>query len=189
MNMDSPHIQTYRSEPTPKVVNNGKLRPRFCPICGVGNLRAVSSQPAKWSYERCDGCGHLCLSPMPSDLELREYYNNAYQVRPDWHELASAREYLPVSRALKPRQAGTMLEIGCSYGGMLARFRTAGWDVEGVELDDRAAQFAREHHGLLVRTGTLESVRPLLREQYDVVTLYHVIEQDRKSTRLNSSHS
>jgi SAM-dependent methyltransferase len=69
-----------------------------------------------------------------------------------------------------------MLEIGCSYGAILARFSLAGWEVEGVEIDARAASYAREQFGLRVHTGSLEGVRRSLAGSYDVVAAYHVVE-------------
>lgn len=70
---------------------------------------------------------------------------------------------------------GRLLDIGCGNGDFLAMMREAGWDVFGVEPDPAAANFARETHGISVRTGSLEEAK-LPANTFDAVTLSHVIE-------------
>ena len=48
--------------------------------------------------------------------------------------------------------------------------------MEGVEIDQRAAEVARSKFGLRVHCGTLEGVCDRLSGSYDVVSLYHVLE-------------
>jgi SAM-dependent methyltransferase len=87
------------------------------------------------------------------------------------------REFPALQRALEPLMRGrAMLEIGCSYGGMLARFAAAGWKVDGVELDQRAVDVATLELGLHVEAGTLREVADKLTPPYDVITAFHVIE-------------
>jgi SAM-dependent methyltransferase len=69
-----------------------------------------------------------------------------------------------------------MLEVGCSYGAMLDAFRRDGWEVEGIELDARAAQIAQSSYALRVHHGRLEEVRHQLLGDYDAIMLYHVLE-------------
>jgi len=59
---------------------------------------------------------------------------------------------------------------------MLARFAAEGWEVEGVEVDARAAAHARDDFGLVVHEGSLEDVRAALRPPYDLIAMFHVIE-------------
>jgi 2-polyprenyl-3-methyl-5-hydroxy-6-metoxy-1,4-benzoquinol methylase len=67
-----------------------------------------------------------------------------------------------------------LLDLGCGNGSFLLRARSAGWDVIGVDFDDHAVRSARSH-GLDVRHGGVESLDPSV-DQFDVVTLAHVIE-------------
>jgi SAM-dependent methyltransferase len=86
-------------------------------------------------------------------------------------------EFPALERALAGLTKGRkMLEVGCSYGGMLARFGAVGWKVDGVELDRRAVEIARTSLGLTVHPGTLREVADKLSPPYDVITAYHVIE-------------
>ena len=87
------------------------------------------------------------------------------------------QEFPALRHALEQLTPGRkMLEIGCSYGGMLARFAAVGWKVDGVELDQRAVEIARKSLGLTVQAGTLREVADKLSPPYDVITAYHVIE-------------
>ena len=82
-----------------------------------------------------------------------------------------------MQRVLEPLIGGRkMLEIGCSYGGMLARFAAAGWNVDGVELDQRAVDVANMELGLHVEAGTLREVADRLTPPYHVITAFHVVE-------------
>lgn len=89
---------------------------------------------------------------------------------------SAAPQARAVAKMLGDAPPGRMLEIGCSYGAVLSEFRSRGWQVEGVEIDERAASWAREHRGLDVHAGSLADVRNRLHPPYDVVACYHVIE-------------
>src|SRR5690606_41695213 len=74
--------------------------------------------------------------------------------------------------------------------------KSLGWEVEGQEVDPLAHQ-AASSRGLQVHLGELTTLN-LRSGHYDAIVLNHVIEhlsdasaillEDRKSTRLNSSH-
>ena len=81
-----------------------------------------------------------------------------------------------------------ILEVGCGTGSnlpMLVRFG----NVTALELDD----YAREHippiQGVSIAKGWLpDGLEAVRGKQFDLICLFDVLEQDRKSTRLNSSH-
>ncbi len=147
-----------------------------CPACqGTATVR-VPGPAHRWSYYRCANCGHWHLVPSPSREDLYDLYNSRYEVPLRPYLATADREYPILAALLRDRPCGRMLEIGCSYGGVLAAFAAAGWDVEGVELDGRAAAYASAHFGLRVHTGTLEGVQRELRGNYGVIAAYHVLE-------------
>lgn len=53
---------------------------------------------------------------------------------------------------------GRLLDIGCAWGGYLSRMRDLGWQVQGLELNARAAEHARRELGLAVRTGSFAEI-------------------------------
>jgi 2-polyprenyl-3-methyl-5-hydroxy-6-metoxy-1,4-benzoquinol methylase len=77
--------------------------------------------------------------------------------------------YLP-----KPTQGQRLLDIGCGNGSFLINAREAGWQVTGVEPDQKAADVAHRR-GVDVTVGTIG----LLAGEsncFDAITLSHVIE-------------
>ncbi len=150
----------------------------ICKACGRAGARAVPGPQVRWSYWRCVRCGHAWLHPAPSTQELTRYYNTAYAV-PRALYVAGVPRKLDALVSLLRRQSvrpGRMLEVGCSYGAMLDAFKRDGWDVEGIELDARAAAVARTDYGLRVHHGRFEDVRAELLGGYDAIALYHVLE-------------
>ena len=75
-------------------------------------------------------------------------------------------------------RGGELLDIGCGTGYFLAAARDTGYRVTGIELDGKAARFAKEK-------ARLERVFPLTisefaeqyaHEKFDVVTFFEVLE-------------
>jgi SAM-dependent methyltransferase len=149
-----------------------------CPICRADSSLPVAGPQRRWHYQRCRTCGHQWLAPIPDEQELAEHYNTAYSVPRDNYiaeQGIKARQIKPIIAAVT-RGTGRMLEIGCSYGALLKAFRDDGWDVDGVEIDARASQYAHDTYGLNVIAGTLEQAAPALRAPYDLVMMHHVLE-------------
>jgi SAM-dependent methyltransferase len=148
-----------------------------CPICASPHSAPLGGPQLEWHYSRCSDCGHAWLVPTPEAHELKQHYNSAYQVPRAAYFRTVNREFPVLRRAIERLTAGRkMLEIGCSYGGMLARFAGVGWKVEGVELDRRAVEVASKELSLHVEGGTLKEVADNLSPPYDVIAAYHVIE-------------
>ena len=149
----------------------------FCPICGSSRSASLRGPQEEWRYHQCAECRHVWLVPTPNAKDLRKHYNSAYRVPRDAYFLTVERQFPALKRTLEQLTSGRrMLEVGCSYGGMLKRFAAAGWSADGVELDQRAVDVARKELGLHVEAGTLREVAHKLSPPYDVITAYHVIE-------------
>jgi methyltransferase family protein len=75
--------------------------------------------------------------------------------------------------SLNPTNPGRLLDVGCGNGEFIARMRSLGWHVSGVDPDPTAVASGRSQ-GLEIFTGTIADVPEVAR--YDVVALNHVIE-------------
>jgi SAM-dependent methyltransferase len=68
-----------------------------------------------------------------------------------------------------------LLDVGCGTGEFLAAMKAAGWQVEGLERDERAVTWAREHYQIPVTIGGVEHLA-VSTQRYDLITLWHVLE-------------
>jgi len=159
--------------------------------------------PEDFPYARCTGCGLLRQDPLPAPERLEGFYPEAYAphagtdrgIRPSWINRLAIRHRYGVADAQRarplgplfallsgvvlrdlapPRGAHRVLDVGCGAGGLLARYRTLGWDVRGVEINPRAVEAARAR-GLSVEQGTIFDAQPA-GGGYDLVLLNHVLE-------------
>jgi SAM-dependent methyltransferase len=76
------------------------------------------------------------------------------------------------ARALPGR--GSVLEIGCGAGLMLAAFQRLGWRVLGIERDERLAREARAKQGVEVTVLAIGELPAELR--FDLIVMFNVFE-------------
>jgi ubiquinone/menaquinone biosynthesis C-methylase UbiE len=158
--------------------------------------------PGEWNLKRCPNseCGLVWLDPMPIEEDIGKAYRFYYTHQgnsADYRDTglkALVRSGLRVVYDLlllatfnqKKRKRrnlmylnetapGKLLEVGCGDGSWLTRMRLLGWEVEGQEVDPKAAQNARSDHRLKVHLGTLEDSR-IPDNTFDAITMNHVIE-------------
>lgn len=150
-----------------------------CPLCGGKRYRLHALYEdvdglGPFAIAACRGCGLLATLPQLGPERLTPYYEDYGLIGEDrygrWHRKHEYRYRTFVQR----KDRGGLLEIGCNVGNFLRYMREQGWDVYGVEPSRRAADYARENHGLEVFNGPVEEFETDLR--FDVVVLHHVLE-------------
>ena len=159
-----------------------------CNLCGSGDAKVLFEAGVAQASRvvKCDHCGLMFASPrakLPDQDEIASYdpeftkktrensrdryEKEEFQVR----DYEDTRAYL---RSAYP-QRGRLLEIGCSMGFLLAKFRDDGWDVEGIEPNKGYCEFIGEFHGIKASPTILEEANwPAA--SVDVVVMLHVIE-------------
>ena len=128
---------------------------------------------------RCDRCGLVRTSP-PTDRPIASYYPTGYHAGRRYRgPLEVLPRLLAASRSRWLEKAsgrtGHVLEVGCGRGTLLQELRSRGWTVMGTELNEGAARFAREAHGLDVRTVPITELE-LASGSLDAVIFWHVLE-------------
>jgi SAM-dependent methyltransferase len=79
------------------------------------------------------------------------------------------------SRLYLPQVAGgRLLDAGCGAGEQLAMMRSAGWRVQGLDVDPAAVRAARSR-GFEVFEGDLRAA-PFADRAFDAITMIHVVE-------------
>jgi len=119
----------------------------------------------------------------PAIAEAGEHYTDVYyastEPRPDedrWERAAldvSMRRMRRIEHVLGRK--GRVLDVGSGTGFQLAGAKALGWDVQGVEVSETAAAFARSRHDVLVVVGTLAEAA-FDDSSFDAVTMVHVLE-------------
>ncbi len=74
----------------------------------------------------------------------------------------------------RPPGQPSLLDVGCGAGGYLHTMQQHGWDVMGIEFDEKASLIGRDR-GIDIKTGTVESVA-IADQTFDRIVLQHVIE-------------
>lgn len=126
---------------------------------------------------RCRACGHMQLDPMPEEEVLVRTYADAASgayIEEEAGQRATARQALERIEAHAER-AGSLLDLGCWVGFLLAEARERGWVGVGIEPSQFASSYARERLGLDVVTGELLGT-PLPGGAFDAVVMGDVIE-------------
>ncbi|MFX0194951.1 MAG: class I SAM-dependent methyltransferase [Candidatus Hodarchaeota archaeon] len=128
---------------------------------------------------RCLNCGLSYLNPMPTFEELKQYYENDFNIISN----RNSQSYFKGSDYIRNQlvafekfvRRGRLLDIGCGTGNFVFRAHELGWDAYGIEISKRNAAFLKNELGLNILNASIEEVN-FGSEYFDVVILNHVLE-------------
>ncbi|TDN40027.1 class I SAM-dependent methyltransferase [Hymenobacter sp. UV11] len=163
-----------------------------CPICGGTDLPAKlqvqdkSVSQETFTIAQCAGCGLQFTNPRPDAAHIGRYYESAAYVS---HNSAAQglvnrvyrmarfftmRHKVALITKLNGGRTGRLLDYGCGTGHFLARAKSAGWQVTGLEPNPGARQDAAARVGQpILEVSALTALPPA---SFDIVTLWHVLE-------------
>jgi len=157
-----------------------------CPICDASVLRRlfpVAQDRHEW---RCARCGVFFFSPLPTEEELKAFYDSQwaggdteyqqYYVDSELEAFNLYNNFLPQLDLLASYGfSGNLLDVGCSAGTFLKAAKERGWTVEGLDVGEGACARTSQEAGCPVHCGTLDTVA-LPSESFDVIHAAQVIE-------------
>jgi len=115
------------------------------------------------------------------DILLREYYGYFPKIkRHILTKMILSLFYLWTYRELKisglPHfvKNGSILDIGCSYGGFLSKMKKLGWKVKGIELNKKSAEWGKRNFGLEILNTDIDHFKT--NEKFDVITMGMLLE-------------
>ena len=154
----------------------------ICNLCG-GSSAGRHVPIGDWNVSFCAECGLGRTDPRATPEALAKLYSQDYFAEHGWEEgpqgAEADKQVVGASKPLKllhkhaPR--GRLLEIGSGFGFFLEAARRDGYQAEGLEISEWAAEQSRKQFGLNVRTGAIDDFDPA-GATYDVVALFHVLE-------------
>jgi 2-polyprenyl-3-methyl-5-hydroxy-6-metoxy-1,4-benzoquinol methylase len=174
-----------------------RLEVASCPLCAVSADRKVvvgrdrlHDLPGTFAIVSCQKCGLMRTSPRPTGATIGYYYPADYgpykgtvvadtAAKPTDIKarlIAFAKKIFDTKAATLPNMPnkGRMLEIGCASGSFLHSMAQAGWQVEGIEFSEEAAQTARSL-GYEVATGAVETLEKP-ESRFDLIVGWMVLE-------------
>jgi 2-polyprenyl-3-methyl-5-hydroxy-6-metoxy-1,4-benzoquinol methylase len=156
---------------------------RACPQCGSSDVR-VRFTESPHILVQCLRCALVYHGNPPANGLLYEQYYSSEEPDPAQYRSASTHPPLAELYAINEQRiaslqrwksGGRLLDVGSGRGFFLMHARNAGYQVEGIEIADRAAEYARTNFHLTIRVSSLEQL-PAGDGGYDIVTLWHVLE-------------
>jgi 2-polyprenyl-3-methyl-5-hydroxy-6-metoxy-1,4-benzoquinol methylase len=132
----------------------------------------------------CAECGFAVTTPQPAAHEIGAYYPAGYygaaEQRRFPHIVENLQNALYTLRvreveAVANSEPGRVLDVGCGRGVLLQEFRRRGWEVQGTELSEQAASYARQTLKIPVEIGSLETIH-FPANHFDAIVLWHVLE-------------
>ena len=173
-----------------------------CGYCGSSSMNPFLSgvtdrlrqDSGSYSFVACQGCGSSWLEPLPSPQEIEAAYPEVYGLGKGGalkSPLARALQALELALWLNPvyrrnvrilsrfhgAGQGELLDVGCGSGYQTACFKAAGWKVTGLDFAPGAGRMMKERHGIEAFECNASNMAEVLGDrQFDVITLFHVIE-------------
>ena len=163
----------------------GGLSRTECPLCSSPTL-APYLQLRERELLTCSSCGVRCTADFGSATDIADYYD---QVEAHHGKVGDLTDGQPGDAALRaiaraqadameslcgPRRRGTLLEVGCSRGHLLAEMEVRGWAVSGLDVSASSIHEARQRCSGLVHLGEVESA-PFAPGSFDRIAMFDVL--------------
>lgn len=182
-------IQLHKLDPTSlsfETIEN-------CPVCN--SEQSISSYTLNkfgytFQWNQCCRCGVAYQNPRLTQESLNALYNSSnfwkgsemvntsskilgYDNYLADEEMRMKNERYKVKRTCRRViDSGQLMDIACGSGSFLRAAREKGFDVHGIEIGEKVAQYGREKYGLDIITGDFESVL-FPDNTYDLITMWN----------------
>ena len=125
----------------------------------------------------CKECGLIFANPIPIPKESSLLYDTAAEEYFTHHDLSTKLELAKGMLAELERKTDgrKLLDVGCGQGTVLQAARSRGWDVMGLDVSERFAEYAKRELNVPVRVGDV-AVAELEHESFDVVVVNAILE-------------
>ena len=164
----------------------------ICPLCDSENVvhflqtRDYFLTREPFELFKCSGCGFIFTQDYPEPDNMNRYYESDDYISHNDSARGLLNNLYRISRSFMLRRKksivrrhtrlgkGNLLDIGSGTGHFISFMKKAGWEVKGIEINDKAREFSVSHFGLEVIPKEL--ISSLASGSFDCITLWHVLE-------------
>lgn len=156
-----------------------------CPVCHSKDVIPLYEKDL-FVWVRCNNCSMVYLNPRLNDSAVHQFYNSSanaiYNVAKfenisesqNLDNKANFENLITINNWRKSEDKGKLLEIGCASGFFLQKAKEFGYEIHGLELNNKNWQFSRDLLGdTILNVDLLEAKYPP--EMFDVIYLRDVI--------------
>ena len=163
-----------------------------CPLCNSDkiSLQFICTDHfiSKETFQvyKCGECGFEFTQDYPEENDIGKYYeseeyishsNTSKGISNKLYRIARnimLHRKLDITRGASGLDTGRLIDIGSGTGYFADTMKRAGWDVTGIEINDRARNFSKSMFGLDV-SGP-DDISAMESGSVDCITLWHVLE-------------
>lgn len=163
-----------------------------CPLCNTGNagqhLSVEDHFLTKEVFQlfKCPSCGFVFTQDHPDESNISRYYesedyishNDSKKGFSDILYRLSRRIMLKKKRQIVQKYSGinkgSLLDIGSGTGHFISVMKDSGWEVQGIEINDKAREYSVSKTGLNIIPPA--GISSLPSKSFDCITLWHVLE-------------
>ena len=161
-----------------KMKTNHEMEVIDCPLCG-GPESFPLHQEGSFQMVRCSSCQFIYLNPRPTSEFLLRFYQdylpeNGSSIKA-WQRMMEPVFKKAANLIQQYKEKGELLDVGSGFGFFLSEMKNRGWDVTGIEISQKAMDYARDVLGLTIHPGPLEKAN-FPDDYFDAVTGFYVIE-------------
>ena len=156
---------------------------RPCPYCGSASCSIKFVEPP-FRVLKCSHCSLVYLGNPPDDGLIYERYYESPEADAGEYRSESGNMSLTELFAINKQRIsfiktiqspGMLLDVGCGRGYFLKTARDHGFTVHGIDVSDRAIEYAQREFTLSADVQKLDDLASSGRH-FDVITLWHVLE-------------
>ena len=149
-----------------------------CPLCKESKNIPLH-QEGSFQMVRCSSCQFIYLNPRPTSESLTHFYQHYLPEDSSsiqsWGRMMEPVFHRAADLLRQHRRNGRLLDVGTGFGFFMDEMKKNGWEVTGVEISQKAIDYARNSLGLTIHLGPLEKAN-FPNQHFDVVTAFYVIE-------------
>jgi len=149
-----------------------------CPICEEPRGDPLHLE-GSFQMVRCPSCQFIFLNPRPTIESLHHFYQEYLPEEgpsiESWEKMMKPVFHRAANLLKQYGREGRLLDVGTGFGFFLVEMKKRGWEAAGVEISQRAIDYAREALGLTILRGPLEKAA-FPDNDFDAVTAFYVVE-------------